>query len=480
MSEAVGLVRKVGLVGLTNILGRASGIILLPVLTKTLPIEEYGLWVILTATFAIGPRLIPLGLPYAFVRFSAAEKDSGRIREGFYSVAGVVTLSSGLFALAIAVLAPPLSEAFGIDAMILHLLAIIIFLECLIELFTSFFRTFMRIKTFSALITLKMIFQIGLISLLVLSGYGIEGALLGFLLSDLLVAAAGALLVLMRIGVAVPSFGRIGEYLRFGLPTIPSNLSNWVLNSSDRYIIGILLGSAFVGYYSPGYSLGGLLIILVASIRFILPPTLSKYYDEERMEWVRIVLEKSVRYFLLLSIPAVVGLSMLSEEILLVLSTEEIARNGYYITPFAAVSMIIFGLYSIVSNVLIMEKRTKVIGMAWSIAAIFNLLLNIALIPLIGITGAAITTLLSYILTFLMIHRASSKRFKITLERSSLTRPLIAAGVMAIPLLLWRVESALLLGVEIAICAALYFTVLYAIGGINREDVQLIKGTLRP
>ena len=61
--------------------------------------------------------------------------------------------------------------------------------------------------------------------------------------------------IITNIGFKIPKFENMMEFLSFGLPTIPANLSSWLVDSSDRYVIGILLGSAFVGYYSPGYTL---------------------------------------------------------------------------------------------------------------------------------------------------------------------------------------------------------------------------------
>lgn len=63
--------------------------------------------------------------------------------------------------------------------------------------------------------------------------------------------------------------------------------------SSDRYLIGILLGAAAVGYYSPGYSLGGAIGMLYAPFVIFLPPVVSKYRDERNIDDVSKVLEYS-------------------------------------------------------------------------------------------------------------------------------------------------------------------------------------------
>ncbi len=94
MSEYKLFVQRIGLVGITNILVAISGLILLPIITKNFTTSDYGVWVQITTTIALLPNVATLGLPYTMVRFLSAEKDIEKIREGFYSLAGVVLIST--------------------------------------------------------------------------------------------------------------------------------------------------------------------------------------------------------------------------------------------------------------------------------------------------------------------------------------------------------------------------------------------------
>jgi len=85
------------LVFLANLVVGFSGIILLPILTRELPIADYGLWVQLNVTIGLLPILIVMGLPsYSMVRFLSGENSKKRIREGFYSITLFILLSSFL------------------------------------------------------------------------------------------------------------------------------------------------------------------------------------------------------------------------------------------------------------------------------------------------------------------------------------------------------------------------------------------------
>ena len=81
--------------------------------------------------------------------------------------------------------------------------------------------------------------------------------------------------------------------------------------------------------------------MILAPFSILLPSVLPKYYDENNIEKVRIFLKYSMKYFLLIAIPSAFGLSILSKPILLILTTPEIALNGYLITPFVAFKRIV-------------------------------------------------------------------------------------------------------------------------------------------
>ena len=133
------------------------------------------------------------------------------------------------------------------------------------------------------------------------------------------------------------------QYLNFGIPTIPSNLSTLILDASDRYIIGFLIGLSAVGYYSGGYLIGSLIIILLSPFFTLLLPILAQYHAVNDISNIRSYLNHSIKLFLVVAIPATFILSILSKSILLILSTPEIASHGYLITPIIAIGVYFMG-----------------------------------------------------------------------------------------------------------------------------------------
>ena len=150
MNEHKLFTQRIGLIGITHLLVGLSGIILLPILTKNIPIEEYGIWVQISVTIGLIPAVVTLGLPYTMVRFLAAAKTKEEIQEGFYSIAFVVLFTSAIASLLLFLFAKPIAASlFDNDLTIARILPLIIFIECLNGFLPNFFRTFQQIKRYS-------------------------------------------------------------------------------------------------------------------------------------------------------------------------------------------------------------------------------------------------------------------------------------------------------------------------------------------
>jgi len=89
-SERVLFIKRLGLLGLTNVINTLIGIVLIPIFTKGRSLEDYGLWVQIKVSLALIPGLTCLGLPYTMVRYIAGEKDKSKIKGTIYSILFVI------------------------------------------------------------------------------------------------------------------------------------------------------------------------------------------------------------------------------------------------------------------------------------------------------------------------------------------------------------------------------------------------------
>jgi O-antigen/teichoic acid export membrane protein len=479
MSDYELLVKRIGLTGLANLVVSLIPIILLPIMTKILTIQEYGIWSLIIVTAGLVPMLVTLGLPTAMIRFLAPVKKKDDIREGYYSIALFVLGTSFVASFFLLLFEQSIAtNLLGNNRTVALLLPLITFVAAYNVVPQTYFRTFQQAKRYSFVSLIQAFLYVTLVAVFVVLGLGLVGAVFGYLITLLLVSLISTYYVLRDIGVTVPSFAELKAYLKYGLPFMPSNMSTWALSVSDRYIITFFLGVAWVGYYSPGYQLGNMIGLLVMPFSILVPTALYEHYDANRIAEVKTIIRYSIKYFLAVAMPAAFVLSVLSKPILMVLSTPEIAANGYLITPFSALSSVLFGLYSIIIIVLTFEKRTAIIGTMWILAAMLNLGLNLVLVPYFGILAAALTTVLGYSFVFGVTAIYSVRHITLDVDFYFILKSIFASIVISSFVLIWHASGFLSISVLIVICAVAYTAILFVLKGFTASELRFFSGFL--
>jgi O-antigen/teichoic acid export membrane protein len=480
MTEHSLFAKRVGLTAVSTFIASLAPIILLSVLTKTTAAEGYGVWIQVTITADILPLLTTLGLTVSMMRLLAGVKIRDEVREGFYASLSMALLSSALVSLTFYFLAEPLASIlFDGNTAVATILPAIIFVASFNYVCLGYFRAMQQIKRFAFFTAFLPCCSIVIVSTFVLLGYGISGAVLGLLLAQLLLSFLLAIKIVSELGVALPKFSHARSYLALGLPTVPSNLSYWIVNSSDRYVISIFLGAAAVGYYSPGYTVGYCIVLAVSPVSIILLPTLSAYFENHRIDQVKTTLSYCLKYFLALAIPAAFFLSLLSKQILTVLTTPDIAAQGYAVTPYITASALLFGVYGLVGNVLVLEKRTYVLATIWLLAAVLNLALTLFLVPRIGIIGAAIATLFAFACVFALVAYYARQYVRGGVSIRFALKSGAASLAMSFVIIALNPQGLLPIVLVAALCACIYVILLWILKGIGYEELIFFKNLLR-
>ena len=304
------------------------------------------------------------------VRFLSAEHDKARIRESFYPMMSVTLISTLIICGLFIMFGGPISDAlFNGSMQVLYITTAISFFACLNLMLISYFRTFQQMKRYSLFLVLQSYIGVFVSIYLTYAGYNIETVVLGLLTGYVSVFIMMAFIIVRYLGFGPVKWSNLKEQLDFAIPTIPSNVSSWVVDSSDKYVIGIIAGSVAVGCYSPGYALGSILLMFLSPFAVLLPAVLPEHYEKGEMDQVDTYLGYSMKYYLLLTVPAAVGMSVLSKPLLYVITTPEIALGGYMITPFVCLGALFMGMYGITNNILILEKNTRVLSvMSWHLS----------------------------------------------------------------------------------------------------------------
>ena len=478
MDEYIQFIKRIGIVGIANILISLSGLIFIPIITKNFSTSDYGVWAQVNTLVALVPNIVNLGLPYTMVRFLAAEKDKEIIRQSFYSMMALVLASTIVMIVVFIVFSTQIANAlFDGSMQIMWIVTGIAFFSCINLMLLSYFRTFQQIAYYSIFLVLQTYIGVGVSIVLTLLQYPIEVVVLGLLSGYLIVFIVMALLILKQLGFTL-KFKSLTEELKFAIPTVPNNVSSWVVDSSDKFVIGICLGSAAVGCYSPGYALGSILLMFLTPFAVLLPAVLPEYFESGDMDKVDTFLTYSMKYYLLITVPAAVGMSLLSKPLLYILTTTIIADSGYMITPLVALGAIFMGIYGIVNNIIILEKKTSILGYIWITVAVLNIVLNIFAVPYLGIYGAGLATLVCYFFAFLVTMFYSSKFARLPFDVKSIIKILISSAIMGVFVYITNPQGIINILIVILISVLIYFVVLFLLKGIDKKEINLIKSMI--
>ena len=478
MPEYRKFTKDVGVVGIAQILMRLRGIILIPVIAKTLGASEYGIYATLMVTISLLVPISTLGLLNSMVRFLAGEKDKKEIQEGYYSVLSLVFLCSFFLSLSLFLFAPTLaSTVFGDPQAVpvIRIGAFLILIQALQGVNLHFFLTFRRIFRYSLFQVIRTFGEVILAAILVLEGFGLDAVIYSFLTVDLLCFLITFSLIFNEINIKLPNLSRIKLFLSFGLPLIPGIISGWVTNLSDRYVIGFFLSSASVGIYSAAYGTGSIIQMLLTPLSTALGPVIFKLWGENKIHELKNYFRYSLKYFLMLSIPSFFGLSVLAEPLLIILSRPEFVPEGRIIIPLVALAAIMYGVYVINVRIFYLIKKTIYISYIWLGSAILNLGINVIFIPIMGIIAAAISTLVSFSFMAFVGSYALYRNLKVGPNWKFIVKSLMASSLMAFVVFKIRIMTFPEIFVPIFTGAVIYFILLFLLKGFTKKEIEFFK-----
>ncbi len=418
------------LIALVNLFLALKGVILVPIITKLLGTEDYGVYSQVFVTISLASPVLLLGLHTTLVRFLSAEKDKELIKDGIYSVLSIVFAFSLLVGGFLYFDPSLLSNFFQTSPIIIKTLSFVIITEVLNQVFFAIFRAFQRMKVFSLFMGLQVGLEVILIIVSLKMGFGLQGVLWSLLLSRAFVLLIMILKIAGQVGFKKPEFIKIKPYFAYGLPILSSNFFYWVLQSSDRYLINYFKSISEVGIYAAAYNLGMALPAMLSAIfGLVLPPNLAKHFDEGEMGLVDEYLKYSLKYFLAFSIPVIFLFGILSKTLLQIFSSSEIASGGFMIVPLSALAMLLMGLSIICGQILALKKKTFITGSVWFVAAIVNIALNLFAIPRFSILGAGVVTVISFFLVMILMAYYAKREIKYGFDWLFVFKSTLASGL---------------------------------------------------
>jgi O-antigen/teichoic acid export membrane protein len=473
---------------LGNLLVMAGSFVTFPILTRLLTVEEYGLMGLVTSTLTFLVAVAKVGVQASAVRFYSKITAEAQVpQRTFYSTVFFGMSATGALATLLWLLVIPLIPDGFLDDPRVHglfqLTAVLVMVRVLESSLVNIFRAQQRAAAQATFLVVKRYAGIGitLFFLLVVSR-SVHGFYYGMLVNEILAVAVLAYLVHRFARFSTRSFSPplFKRMLLFGLPLVGSELGSILLQMGDRYVIQAILGATAVGHYTAAYNLCEYAeIVVIASVGTAIGPIYTRLYDEQGREATEAFLSRSLRYYFLIGIPLVAGMSAVGPEALVFLASEKYA-DGVVVIPWVTAGTFVSGLQAIAVAGIYIAGRTLMVMALVVGSAILNIALNLALLPIMGIEGAGVATLVSYIAVTAGMEISSRSVLHVRFPWLATVRFTVAAVVMYVVVRFIRIDVPLLsILAKVVAGAILYAGLLVALDAESRELVKKVLNKLR-
>lgn len=187
------------------------------------------------------------------------------------------------------------------------------------------------------------------------------------------------------------------DIVKYSVPLIPNMISWWIVSASDRTIISAVIGVAQNGIYSAANKFSGIFSTLYSVFNLTWTESASiNINSEDRDEFFSKIFDFIVRFFGSLCLGTIAVMPFVFG----ILVNEKFAES-YYQIPILILGSVFNILVSFLGSVYVAKKLTKEIAKTSIIAAIINIVVNIALINQIGLYAASISTVIAYFAMFI-------------------------------------------------------------------------------
>jgi O-antigen/teichoic acid export membrane protein len=445
---------------------------LLPVYTRHLTRADYGTAELLLTTIILVSIIVRAGLGEALVRFHFLDADPARRRQLARTATGTLLVISTLVAGACALAAEPLSKALlgSSHPDELRAAALGLWAFTNLELAYALLRVEERARAFATASLANVLLTVALTVWLVV---GRDEGALGLLLGNYVASA----IVLVGLWIALrDSFGRIHTeqlrpMLRYGLPTVPAEVSVFALFFVDRLWLFRFESAGAAGLYSLSVKLAGVVVFTVRAFQYAWPPlAFSIESDEEASR----VYARITTYYVLFTGLVVAGLALLGRWVVRLFAAPEFFA-AHEALPWVALGWALYGLFLVL---VAMAGRAQV-TIRNAPAALCGLVVNIgllaALVPPLGIAGAGLALVGAYLVMLVVMWLLTRNLFHVPFEWIRLALVVAVAGGLSVAGELVLPDSGVAGFIERAVVLAAILPVLYATGFFHPGEVAAAR-----
>jgi O-antigen/teichoic acid export membrane protein len=428
--------------GLGGLVSKAVGIVLLPIYLHHVTRDQFGSVELVIASITLSAILLRLGLTNAMFRF-AFDNPGGdmRTRTVQTAFAGTLVMSTvGVIAgLIVTLTVPAFADVLGgRNLTLIGLTGLWVTMN--FDVLTGIYRIERRPTAYVLYSFVNLAVTVVLTLVLVIP-LGLQAS--GLLIGNFSGTYATYLLMLVArrdiVGFAFVDRELLRRMLHFSVPLMPAGLALWALNVADRFQVQGLASKAELGSYSTAAKLALAAMLLIAAFQTAWPAFANSMPTEDE---TRSVYRLVLTYWSMVMAWAIVAISLMTPPYVH-LTLPRPVWDAAPVVPFLAFGAVLYGAYMILNAGVNRSKKTRFTPVVTGVSAAVNVGLNFALIPLWGIVGAGVSTVVGYALLVYLGWRNAQHSYPVDYEWArvvriaAVTAAIVALSVLVIPATGW-------------------------------------------
>jgi O-antigen/teichoic acid export membrane protein len=423
-------------------------------LTRSLTVEDYGLFTAVFVFVSLFGIFHDLGLNQALIKYIPEFSVNGRFDRIKSSVSFVLIFFSGLsflITILLFVFSGRIAEGFfrtGAAILPLRILSIWFFSVTFYYVFNAAFQGFQNMRMYS-LMQFFDTFSVFLLAVLFIGvlGYGVSGAALAYLLGGIAISCLTFFLFRWQYPRIFAEKASINKPLaktlfKFAFPVFLAGLGGMISSNIDTLTITAFRSLNDVGFYQAAQPAARMLLYFSTALTVVLFPMISELWARREQKLLGQALHFLVKFSLILIIPVALVLITFPEIVLRLLFGSSYLP-GSTALQILATAAIIYTLYAILGSVMSGIGKPIVNTKVIALMACLNLVGDLILVPIFGIEGAAVSTFASYLLGLALLFYYSRKLIGLTVPSSSIVKA-VAGGLLAL-LLIFDLKSIIVL-----------------------------------
>ena len=395
MKRGKELLKNTAIIGIGNFSTKIISFLLLPLYTSLLSTSDYGIYDLLLTISTFLIPVITMLMSESMFRFLIDCKTEKQKTEVISLTFVTTAICTGVFICIYVIL--------GIFIHIPYFLLFLIYLisQVIAGLRNAFARGLGKIKSFAItnFITSLIIIILNIVFIAIFH-FGIKSLLISYIISNVITSFTlfSKLKVKKYVSLKNINTRKLKEMLKYSIPLIPNSISWTIVNLSDRIVISSFLNTSMNGIYSVSYKFPNIMDTIYGFFYTAWKESAAKTIKDDDSDLfynkVYDVLKKfmwSIVLTMICFLPLIFNILIKNE-----------FRNAYLYIPVLVIAMYFSNISGFYGGIFSAYKNTKIMGYTTIIGAIINILVDVLLINNIGLWAAAISTLVSTIIIYLL------------------------------------------------------------------------------